>query len=72
MTIQEKAGAIQKIVANHQDNIAAKNAANISAGLEDLVIEAINNAFKDDLAKVFVLNASNPREDAKSRGKKGK
>jgi len=72
MTIQEKAAAIQKIVANHQDNIAAKNASNISAGLEDLVIEAINNAFKDDLAKVFVFNASNPREDAKSRGKKGK
>ena len=59
MTIQEKTAAIQKIVANYQDNVAAKKAANVSAGLEDLVIEAMNNALKDDLAKVFLVNHRN-------------
>jgi hypothetical protein len=53
MTTQEKTAAIQQIIANHQDNAAAKNAANVNPGLEGLVIEAMNDAFKDDLATVF-------------------
>lgn len=69
MTTQEKTAAIRKIVANHQDNVAAKNAANVGAGLEGLVIEAMNDAFKDDLAKVFVVDAPKPKA-AKSEGKK--
>ena len=55
MTTQAKTDAIRNIVANHQDNVAAKNAANVNAGLEPLVIEAMNNAFKDDLAVVFLV-----------------
>ena len=53
MTTQEKTSAIQKIVKNHQDNVAAAQAANVSPGLNPLVIEAMNNAFKADLEKVF-------------------
>jgi hypothetical protein len=55
MTTQEKTTAIQKIVTNHQDNIAAVQAANVSPGLSALVIEAMNNAFKGDLEVVFAL-----------------
>ena len=56
MRTQQKTTAIQNIVANHQDNITAAQAANISAGLNALVIEAMNAAFKADLAVVFTLN----------------
>ena len=56
MTTQEKTAAIQKIVHNHQDNLAAVRAANVHPGLNDLVVEAMNDAFQGDLAKVFVLN----------------
>jgi hypothetical protein len=55
MTTQEKTAAIQKIVTNHQDNRAAADAANVHPGLNDLVIEAMNNAFKADLGTVFAL-----------------
>ena len=53
MTTQEKTTALQKIVKNHQDNVVAKQAANVGPGLDPLVIEAMNNAFKTDLEKVF-------------------
>ena len=58
MTTQQKITAIQAIVANHQDNIAAMRAANVGQGLEALVIEAMNTAFKDDLASIFSANSS--------------
>jgi len=61
MTTQEKTSAIQKIVANHKDNVTATQAANISAGLDALVIEAMNDAFKADLAVVFALRSSGVR-----------
>jgi type IV secretory pathway ATPase VirB11/archaellum biosynthesis ATPase len=60
MTTQEKTAAIQAIVRNHQDNIAAMHAANVGQGLEDLVIEAMNTAFKDDLAVIFAANSNRP------------
>ena len=55
MTTQEKTSAIQDIVRNHQDNVAAKDAANVGQGLDPLAIEAMNNAFKADLEKIFAL-----------------
>ena len=58
MTTQQKVIAIQAMVANHQDNVAAMRAANVGQGLEALVIEAINTAFKDDLALIFSANSS--------------
>ena len=61
MTTQEKTNAIQKIVTNHKDNVTAAQAANISAGLNALVIEAMNDAFKADLAVVFALGSSGMR-----------
>jgi hypothetical protein len=60
MTTQEKTAAIKKIVRNHEDNMAAKQAANISAGLEELVIQAMNDAFKADLEEVFALTPPKP------------
>ena len=58
MTTQQKITAIQAIVPNHQDNVAAMRAANVGQGLEALVTEAMNTAFKDDLALIFSTNAS--------------
>jgi hypothetical protein len=60
MTTQEKTDAIQKIVTNHKDNITAAQAANVSAGLNSLVIEAMNDAFKTDLTVVFALRSVAP------------
>jgi hypothetical protein len=60
MTTQEKTNAIQKIVTNHTDNVTAAQAANISAGLNALVIEAMNDAFKADLAVIFALRSVAP------------
>jgi hypothetical protein len=60
MTTQEKTAAIQKIATNHQDNVAAAHAANVSAGLNPLVIEAMNDAFKADLQIVFALKSAAP------------
>jgi hypothetical protein len=60
MTTQQKTTAIQAIVTNHQDNVAATQAANVGEGLEDLVIEAMNTALKDDLAIIFAANSSRP------------
>ncbi len=60
MTTQQKITAIQGIVTNHQDNVAAMRAADVGQGLEGLVIEAMNTAFKDDLAVIFAANSSRP------------
>ena len=60
MTTQQKTTAIQAIVANHQDNVAAMQAANVGQGLGALVIEAMNTALKNDLAVIFAANSSRP------------
>jgi hypothetical protein len=60
MTIQQKITAIQAIITNHHDNVAAMQAANVGQGLVALVIEAMNTALKDDLAVIFVANSSRP------------
>ena len=53
MSTQQKTTAIQAILTNHQDNVAAVQAANVGAGLEAIVVEAMNTALKDDLAVIF-------------------
>jgi hypothetical protein len=68
MTTQEKTNAILKIVTNHKDNVTAAQAANISAGLNALVIEAMNNAFTADLAVVFALKSSGIRRAGRAQG----
>ena len=55
MTTEEKTAAIQRIAANHEDNRAASRAANLHEGLEELVVAAMNEAFKADLGAVFAL-----------------
>jgi len=60
MTTQQKITAIQAIITNHHDNVAAMSAANVGQGLEALVFEAMNTAFKDDLAVIFAANSSRP------------
>ena len=60
MTTQEKVTAIKEIVAYHDDNLAAKKAANLNPGLEFVVTEAMNDALKADLSLVFALK---PRKD---------
>ena len=60
MTTQQKITAIQAIVTNHQDNVAAMQAANVGQGLGALVIEAMNTALKNDLAVIFAANSSRP------------
>ena len=55
MTTQQKTAAIRTILTNHQDNVAAVKAADVSVGLEAIVIEAMNNALKDDLMLIFAL-----------------
>jgi hypothetical protein len=68
MTTQEKTNAIEKIVTNHKDNVTAAQAANISEGLNALVIEAMNDAFKADLAVVFALGSSGIRRAGHAQG----
>ena len=53
MTTQQKTAAIQDILKNHEDNVAAMRAAKAGPGLEALVLEAMNTALKDDLAVIF-------------------
>ena len=60
MTTQQKITAIQAIVTNHLDNVAAMRGTNVVQGLEALVIEAMNTALKDDLAVIFAANSSRP------------
>jgi hypothetical protein len=55
MTTQQKTAAIRTILTNHDDNVAAVRAANVSAGLEPYVIEAMNTALKEDLVLIFAL-----------------
>lgn len=57
MTTQEKTAAIQNIAANQKDNRAAVTAASLQPGLDALVVEAMNEAFKADLVEVFALKA---------------
>jgi hypothetical protein len=57
MTTQEKTAAVKKIVVNRKDNQAAIAAAGLDNVLIDLVNAALNDAFKADLAEVFVLAA---------------
>ena len=53
MTTQEKIAAINQIVLNHQDNVAAVNASTVTSGLSAVVIEAMNDSLKADLDTVF-------------------
>ncbi len=62
MTTQQKTTAIQAIVTNHQDNVAAVQAAKVGAGLETIVIEAMNAALKDDLAVIFALKPASGKD----------
>ncbi|MFZ0916160.1 MAG: hypothetical protein WAN04_04635 [Candidatus Udaeobacter sp.] len=62
MTTQQKTTAIQAVVTNHQDNVAAVQAASVGAGLEAVVIEAMNTALKDDLAVIFALKPASARD----------
>jgi hypothetical protein len=62
MTTQQKTTAIQAIVANHSDNVAAVQAANVGAGLETVVIEAMNTAPKDDLAVIFASTPASAKQ----------
>jgi hypothetical protein len=62
MTTEQKTTAIQAVVTNHQDNVAAVQAANVGAGLEAVVIEAMNTALKDDLAVIFALKPASARD----------
>ena len=55
MTTQEKTVEIQKIVNNQQDNRAAVKAAKIPEGLSDIVVAAMNEAFRADLEDVFAV-----------------
>ena len=57
MNTQEKTAAIRTILVNHEDNRAAVSAVAISAGLNPYVVEAMNEAFKADLEKVFATAA---------------
>jgi hypothetical protein len=67
MTTQEKTAAIQKIVANHQDNLAAIKAAQVPEG-DDWVFAALGDAARADLVKVFALPpATGPRSAASKR-----
>ena len=58
MTTQQKTGAIQDILKNHEDNVAAMRAANVGPGLEALVVEAMNTALKDDIAVIFASKSA--------------
>jgi hypothetical protein len=42
MTTQEKTAAIQKILANHQDNQTAVAAVTVQPGLDSFVVQAMN------------------------------
>jgi hypothetical protein len=57
MTTQQKTAAIRSILTNHEDNVAAVKAANVSVGLDAIVIEAMNTALKDDLVLIFACKA---------------
>ncbi len=58
MTTNEKTAAIQSILANQQDNVAAVRAAKLNPALDTQVVTAMNNALIADLEKVFFLPES--------------
>lgn len=58
MTTQQKTDAIKKIAANHEDNRAAVQAAALHPGFSALIVEAMNEALKADLAKVFAVKSA--------------
>jgi hypothetical protein len=53
MITDQKTAAIRSILTNHEDNLAARKAANVPSGLEAIVIEAMNTALKADLVLIF-------------------
>jgi len=53
MTTEQKTAAIIDILANHQDNVAAVNAAQVHPGLDPYVKEAMNDSMKNDLGVIF-------------------
>jgi hypothetical protein len=55
MTTEQKTEAIRQIVRNHEENMAATNAAHVPTGLEGLVIQARNHALIAELQKVFAV-----------------
>ena len=61
MTTQQKTTAIKNILANHQDNVDAVQAAEVDPGLSALVIAAMNNAFEADLEAIFRLQSARKR-----------
>ena len=58
MTIQQKTAAIAAILSNHQENVAATQAAQVTPGLTPYVIDAMNSAMKSDLESVFAYKPS--------------
>ena len=58
MTIQQKTAAIVAILSNHQENVAATQAAQVTPGLTPYVIDAMNSAMKNDLEAVFAYKPS--------------
>lgn len=52
-SVLAKTEAINQILANHQDNLAAVKAAGVPEGLMDVVTEALNESLKADLDTVF-------------------
>jgi hypothetical protein len=67
MTTQQKTATIQSILTNHEDNLAAVRAAKVGAGLDAVVVDAMNTALKDDLVLVFASKPKGP-EDALGLG----
>jgi hypothetical protein len=67
MTTQQKTAAIQSILTNHEDNLAAVRGANVRAGLDAVVVDAMNTALQDDLVLVFGSKPKGP-EDALGLG----
>ena len=59
MTTPQKTAAIRSILTNHEDNVAAVRGAKVSAGLDAIVIEAMNAALKDDLVLIFACKPVN-------------
>lgn len=61
MTIQQKTAAIAAILSNHQENVAATQAAQVTPGLTPYLIDAMNSAMKNDLEEVFAFKPSKDR-----------
>lgn len=70
MTTQEKIAAIQNILDNHTDNVHAVGTIQAHPGLSPLLTEAMNEALKADLQKVFALSSPGLPTATGSRRKK--